>query len=249
MASTFAPPVPTPSPRPTPGAGPVRFVAVRANLLPDEIVGARQTVRVRRRVLIGLGLVVALLIGLFGLSRWETSKADSDLSQAEHDQQALQLQEGHFAKLLSSQQQVQAIQTELQRLMQGDLSWQQMLTTLRTKAPAGVQVTSVAGTITAGGGSATSSGGSASSAVSLNQTGQATVGSLLVAGSAPDKGTVAAYADQLATVTGLTAPLVTSVNAAGRSVSFTLDVVITAQALGGRYKPAGSTSTSPTGGN
>ncbi|MBN9620713.1 MAG: hypothetical protein J0H43_13445, partial [Actinobacteria bacterium] len=89
----------------------------------------------------------------------------------------------------------------------------------------------------------------ASSAVSLNQTGQATVGSLLVAGSAPDKGTVAAYADQLATVTGLTAPLVTSVNAAGRSVSFTLDVVITAQALGGRYKPAGSTSTSPTGGN
>jgi hypothetical protein len=55
---------------------------------------------------------------------------------------------------------------------------------------------------------------------------------------------VAAFAARLARVPGLTAPLISSVVTAQHEISFSIDVVITSDALGGRY----STGAAPTGG-
>jgi Tfp pilus assembly protein PilN len=243
MTATMVPPPTAPS---KPPGGEARFVSVRANLLPDEIISTRQTEVVRKQVLLGLILAVVLIVGWFGLSWWQTRSANGNLDAAQHRGVALQSEQDQFAPLVRAQGEIVQIQTQLQQLMVGDLSWKTMLTTLRAKAPEGVALTAVDGNITAAGGA----GAAAPDASILNSTGKQTVGELKISGTARDKRSVAAYADQLATVRGLAAPLIESVDAAQQTVQFTVSVLITTDALGGRYAAPSSTSTTPaTGGN
>jgi Tfp pilus assembly protein PilN len=228
MATTMTPPTATPKP----AGGDLRFVSIRADLLPDEIVSARQAEVVRKQVLVALGVVVVLLIGWYGLSKWQTSSANGDLHRARSAGVALQTEQNQFAPLVQAQSDISSIQTQLRTLMTGDLSWKTMLTTLAGKAPAGVAIDSVNGTVTTG--AAAGSAGADTTAV-LNQSGNPAVGTMTLSGTAPDKRTVAGYADSLATVPGLAAPFVSSVAADGKGVKFTITAVITSAALGGRY--------------
>ena len=230
MTATMVPPSPTPTPKPS---GAPRYVTVRANLLPDEVISARQTVVVRRQVMFGLVAVVALLIAWFGLSWWQTHSARGDLTDAQARGVALHAQQQQYSPLVAAQTQIGTIGTQLHKLMAGDLSWTTMLSTLRSKAPAGITLTQVGGVISAGAATGT---GQVKPSV-LNQSGKSQIGQLTVTGSAPSKDAVAAYADKLATVRGLTAPLITSATSAGNShaLTFTVNLVITTDALGGRY--------------
>jgi Tfp pilus assembly protein PilN len=236
MTATMVPPTAAPTPRPTSSA--VRFVAVRANLLPDEVLSSRQTVAVRKQVMLGLVIIVVLLIGWFGLSWFQTSSARASLHDARGQGVALQKQQAQFAPLVSAQQQIGTIQSQLRKLMAGDLSWKTMVTTLRTVAPDGITLTNVTGFVSAGAAGSTSRSGSTqpNSGV-LNQTGKLQIGQLTVTGTAPTKTAVAGYADRMATVNGLTAPLITNVTATQgtHAVTFTVSLVITSDALGGRY--------------
>jgi hypothetical protein len=244
MATTMVPPAPTPAAaaRPTPGA--TRYVSVRANLLPDEIVSGRQTEVVRKQVVLGLIVVVALLIAGFGFSWWQTSAANSDLSDAQHQGVALQNQQQEFGPLVKAQTDAQSIQAQLQKLMVGDLSWKTMLTTVRTVAPSGVTLTNVNAILTTG--AAAASGPSTTAdANSLNQTGQLSIGQLTIIGQAPNQNAVAAFADRVSKVKGLTAALPTTVATTAGVVTYTMTAIITSDALGGRYAPK---STSTTGG-
>jgi Tfp pilus assembly protein PilN len=241
MATTMTPPAPTAGPKPTARA--VRFVPVRASLLPDEVISSRRTQLVRKQVLLALVIVVGLMIAWFGMSWWQTSTSNSDLDDAQHRTVALQNQQHEFAPLVDAQAKADTIRTQLQKLMVGDLSWKAMLTTLSAKAPAGVHLTTVTGKIVTA--TSTKNGTSISSSV-LNQTGKLSVGTLSVTGTASDKRSVAAYADRLATVKGLTAPLITNVAADNHTVTFTVDLIVTTDAFGGRY--AVSPTTTSTGG-
>jgi Tfp pilus assembly protein PilN len=249
MATTLVPPSATPSPAPSPAraAGEVRFVAVRANLMPDEVLSARQVVVVRKQVLLGLVVVLVLLIGWFGLSWWQTRSANDDLADAQRQGIALQSQQTQFTPLVQAQAQITNIRTELQQVMVGDLSWKTMINDIRSKAPAGISFATISGSIASGSGS-TSAGGSDV----LNQTGSASVGTLTIQGGADSKRTIAAYADALSNVRGLAAPLIAAVDAHADPITFTITAVITTDALGGRYTSAtdgtGTPSTT-TGGN
>jgi Tfp pilus assembly protein PilN len=234
MATTLVPPTPATKP---PASG-LRFVAVRADLLPDEIISARQADVVRRKVLIGLALVVALLVAWFGASWWQTSGARSDLTDQQRQAVASRNQQNEFGPLVAAQNGAQSIRTELQKLMAGDLPWKTMLTALRAQAPAGVTLTNVSATMTAGAAVAGNGGASTEQAATLNQSGKQEVGNLTLTGTGPDKNSVAAYADRLSRMKGLTAPLITSVVVADRTVTFTIDVIVTSDALGGRYAVA-----------
>jgi Tfp pilus assembly protein PilN len=235
MATTMIPEVPSaprPDPNPVPASGGLRFVLVRANLMPDEVLSARQAEVVRKQVLLGLVALVILLIAWFGVSWWQTNSAQGDLTDLQRQSTGLQNQTHQFAPLVQAQGQTDMIHAQLQKLMVGDLSWRTMLTTLRANAPTGVALTNVAGTVTAG---AASAPAGATPPVSLNASGQLQIGTLTIAGTAATKNEVAAYADKLAAVKGLTAPLITSVTTTGNSITFTMTVIITADALGGRY--------------
>lgn len=236
MATTMIPPTPSPK-APSPEA---RYVAIRARLLPDEIVSARQTEVVRKQVLVALVAVVVLLAGWFALSWWQTHSANSNLGSAQHQSTSLQQAQKQFTPLVQAITDTANINGQLEKLMVGNLSWNQMLTTLRAKAPSGVVIQEIQSVLTAGA-AATGNTTPDPGVGVLNSTGKQTVGQLTITGAAPDKRSIAAYADRLATVPGLTAPLVSSVQGTARALAFTVTVVITSDAL--------TASTPATGGN
>lgn len=222
MATTMTSPPPAPVARTAPGT---RFVNVRADLLPAEIVSKRQTEVVRRQVVLGLCVVVVLLVAWFGVTWWQTEAADGDLSDAQQQTHSFQQQVASFGPLVTMQNQTQALEDELHKLLTGNLSWHTMLTTLRGVAPAGVSLTSVAGTINTG----TTTTTPAVQPV-LNQTGKQAVGQLTLAGTADSLNAVAAYADKLASVPGIATPRITSIAAGDHARTWGITAIITSDA-------------------
>jgi Tfp pilus assembly protein PilN len=234
MATTLLPPSQAASRDAT---GELRFVVIRANLMPEEVLSARQVVVVRKQVVLGLVAVLVALIAWYGLSWWQTNSANSALEGTQRQGMALQSQQNQYTPLVQAQGQIANIRTQLEQLMVGDLQWKTMINSVRGAAPAGLVVQSITGNITPPTGTPTTN--------ILNTSGAAAVGTLNVTGTAPDKRTVAAYADALGKVKGLTSPLISGIQASSRPITFTIAVPITADALGGRY----STPTVATGGN
>lgn len=236
MATTIVPPAPAAEPRPTPGEA--RVVLVRANLMPDEVLVARRTEALRRQIVVALVGLAALLAAWYAVAWFGTHSSHNDLDDANHRTTALQDQQQAYAPLVSAQNAASAIQAQLHNLMVGDLQWRTMLATLRAEAGNGVSVTDVTGTITSGAASAAGSAGGAGSAGSidvLNQSGKQQVGTLTIDGTAHDKNAVAAFVDRLGKVKGLASPYLTSLTSAQGTINFTINVVITTDALGGRY--------------
>jgi Tfp pilus assembly protein PilN len=241
------------APSPTTGTA-LRFVAVRANLMPQEVLRARSADRMRQRVVIVLSGLVVLLAIVYLASWFQTNSARHSLSSLQSQGVSLQDKTNSFGSLVTAQSQTASIQSQLQQLMVGDLSWRDMLTTLRAKAPSGITLSTVTGNITSGAASANGAADTTGGYGALNQSGQQQVGTLTLTGTARDKTEVADYVDSLNKVKGLASPFPNSVTSASGSVTFNLTVLITADALGGRYAtpsvaPTGTAPTATTGGN
>lgn len=242
MTTVALPEVPSPAPQySAPG---LRFVAIRANLLPQEIIQARRAVVVRKRVAAAVAALVLVLVGVYGLSWWQTRSANNALAAAQQQSLALEQQQASFADLVQAQAATDSVRSQLQQVMVGDLPWAKLLTALRGTAPAGVSLDEISGTVTdtASGqaGSVAATGG-----LPVPTSKGLPAGTLTVTGVAKDKASVAAYADRLSKLRGLANVLVTSVASNGhKAVTFDLTADITTDALGGRWSPS-ITTTSP----
>ena len=167
----------------------------------------------------------------------EPAHARGQLSSAQAEAAKLTRQQKQYAPLVQAQSQAQAIRTQLGRLMQGDIQWKPLITTLR-KAPSGIALTSAAMNVTTG----TAQSGTASTTVAqnagnnvLNQTGKQAIGTLTITGQANDKNTIASYVDYLNSVAGFTAAFPSSVTLSSKTYEFTISVIVTTDLLGGRY--------------
>ena len=236
--TTLAPPppsAPAPAPRPK-GVEPVlRYPAIRANLLPDEVIASRRLAVLKRRIALGLVALLGLLVLGYAFSWWQTSGARGDLSSAQRQTAQLQAKQQAFTPLLTTQQQVQTVQTALRQLMVGDVQWTQLLHALDSAAvPLRVTIGSVQATMTAGAANANSPGQVGTGI--LNQTGDRSVGSLALTGTAPDQTAVAGFVDNLGKLPGLAAPFPANVSTQGAgALQYSINVLITTKALGGRY--------------
>jgi Tfp pilus assembly protein PilN len=235
MTTTMLPEAPAPEPFPTTTSA-NRFVTIRANLLPDEIVAKRRLHALKRLLLLSLAALLVLIVAWYALALLQTSSAKSDLSSSQRTTAALKSEQQQFGPLVFAQSQSATIKAELTKLMVGDLQWKQMLTTLRSNATGGVAITAVTGTATVGTLPPTSTTNTGIGV--LNQTGKQQVGTLTITGTAPDKNSVAAYIDSLTKVPGLAAPYPASVTNTAGKLTFSATVIITSDALGGRYAPA-----------
>lgn len=230
MTTTIVPKAPAPGPAPQ---DTIRFVAIRANLLPEEVVDARRTHAMVRASALGLAGLLVVLVGWYGVTMWQTSRAKDSLAGVQRTSDALRNQERTFSPLVTAQSQAASIKAELTMLMAGDLQWKDLLATLRKSAKGGVTITSVTGTTSSDVVAAARAG--AGGLAILNQSGKQEIGTLTVSGTAPDKNAVAAYIDTLTKVAGLAAPFPANVIAQGGKVTFSASVIITSDALGGRY--------------
>jgi hypothetical protein len=235
MSTTLMPETPS-APHSPPEA--IRFPAVFANLMPDEVIAGRRARALRQRVLAGLGAMLVLLVAWYGYSILQTSNAKSDLASTNRNTSKLQSQQKQFAPLLAAQQQSAAISARLTAVMSGDLQWADLVSALRKVAPSGVDVVSVNGTMTL---SSSASGNGAGGGLNvLNRSGKQAVGTLMLGGKANDKDAVAAFVDALDKVHGVAAAFPASVDASAGGFTFTVNAIITTDALGGRYTPPAS---------
>lgn len=228
---------PAPPPQPGPMPASARSVAVFADLMPDEVLAGRRGRAMKRRVLIGLAAVVLLLTAGYAFSWVQTHNAEGDLSSTQGQAKALLHRQQEFTPLVNAQDQSAQIQQTLGKLMTGDLQWSKLLDSVRNTANNGIAITAVTGDVNGAG--APSGGASIASGADglgvLNQTGQVQVGTLTIAGTAHDKNSVAAFVDRLGKLRGLAAAFPASVMTATGGLTFSVNVILTSEALGGRY--------------
>jgi Tfp pilus assembly protein PilV len=221
-----------PETAPAPTNEPIRFVSVFANLLPDEIVGARYGRKVRRVIVAALIALVLLIIALTVMAKMQTSSAQSALSTTEGQGTTLLHQQSQYTPVVAAQAKSVAIEKQLNALMSGDVDWPKLLTSVSSAAPAGVTVTNLTGNV-----STTSA--SAAGGANVLSTPSESIGTLSLAGVGPDGNAIATYLDALSKVPGIAVPYPAGVTAAdGGGYSFTATLIITVAAKGGRYSQA-----------
>jgi len=214
-----------------------RVLNISANLLPEEIVAARQARRTRGLVLVVVAAVAALCASWFGLAHHQKQQADQDLAKATAAVTDLQHDQREFTETLQVQADTKLLSEQLTAVMANDMDWAALLATLRSAGtPSDISVSGVNGQLN-------SAEGGSSTANVLPGSATDTVGSLLVSGKGPDKKAVAAYVDLLGRQTVVANPYVTSVaSEESGGVSFSLRVDITRAALCGRFTTACTTS-------
>jgi hypothetical protein len=213
----------------------IRFVKIHANLLPVEITDARRARRFARLVVTALAGLLVLLIGWYGLAVWKTSSAKGGLASVQHKSVGLQNKVREFAPVLTAQLESAAIKSELTRLMAGDLQWKNLLASVRGANTSGMTITAVTATMTATAAPTAGATPSSGGLEVLNHSGKGQIGTLTITGTAPNKNSVATYVDRLAQVSGLAAAFPASITGQGVKLTFSVSVVITSAALGGRY--------------
>jgi hypothetical protein len=216
-----------------------RILTISANLLPEEVVGARRARRARTWTAVVVLLVTILCAAWFTLAYREKQTAEHDLQAATDTVADLQREQRSYSDVVRVRNETTALSGQLETVMAKDLDWGTLLDTLRTiGARSKIRVEGVNGQLT----SAEGAGTTAANALPGAST-SAPVGTLVVTGSGPDKKAVAAYVDALAKVTTLANPYVTSVATADNGVTFSLNVDIAETALCGRFtedcKPTG----------
>ena len=239
MATTLMPLDPATSPQRV-----LRVLTISARLLPDEVVAVRRARRTRGWVLVIVVLVAALLAAWYASALREKSAADDDLRGIAIEAAALQRsQNKDYADVVKVQSDTTTIDKQLTTLMADDLPWATLLDTVTTTGTAaGVEVAGINGSLTAAGPNGTAS--SKADATELPSTsGAATIGTMTVTGTAPDKASVAKFVDRLGTLATVANPFLTSATESKAGVDFSLRLDITGAALCGRF-----TTTCTTGG-
>ncbi len=248
MTATVPPPAAAAVPPPPYEVdAPTRLVRVCANLLPEDVLTARQVRSVRNRVGLGLIVLVVLLVLAYAYSWFQTNGLKGDVSSAQAQGVTLQSQMARYAPLQAAQAQTQQIESTLQQVMAGDLQWKALIDKFNASATNGVKIDSVSAVVSPPGGVTTQA------ANPLSAPGSTIVGLVTITGTAPNSSAVGKFVSTLNVVRGLTDPVPASVTGAHGSYQFTLAVSLTSEALGGKYAvstaPAAPTASPTPGGS
>ena len=228
MATTLLPIDPAMSPERT-----SRTLSISANLLPEETIAARRARRARAWVAVVIVLAVGLCGAWFASAYHQKQAAERDLEAATADVRNLQRTQREYAATAQVQTQITTLTGQLRTVMANDLDWGALLDTLRsTGSASGIRIDGVNGRLDDAEGS---SEPTATATLPSTST-AASVGSLVVTGSAPDKQAVAAYVEALGRLTVVTNPFLTSVASDDDGgVTFSLTADITQESLCGRF--------------
>jgi hypothetical protein len=208
-----------------------RILTISANLLPDEIVAARQARRTRGWVIVAVVMVAGLCGAWFAYAVHEKQNADKELAAAATAVIDLQRDQRQFSETVRVQTDIALLTQQLTTVMARDLDWAALLAALRSAgAPSRIALTGVNGTLNAADSTTTSNPLPRTEAVG-------SIGSITVTGTGPDKKAVAAYADALAVQSVVANPYLTTVSNGtnGTGVTFSLKADIPQTSLCGRF--------------
>ncbi len=215
-----------------------RILTISANLLPEEIVAARQARRTRAWVIVAVVVVACMCAAWFAYALYEKQEADKELAAAATTVTDLQRDQREFSETVRVQSDTAQLTEQLTTVMAKDLDWAALLAALRSAGtPSRIALTGINSTLNDTDAATTSNPLPRTEAV--GSTGQITL-----TGGAPDKKAVAAYADALAKQSVVTNPYITNVTNVtdGNGVTFSLKADLPQTSLCGRFTAKCKTS-------
>ncbi|MFI5953675.1 PilN domain-containing protein [Cryptosporangium sp. NPDC051539] len=222
---------------PVSGASTHRLYALGANLLPPEIAQQRQVVRIRLIVLASIGTVIVLLAAWFALSKWQTSRQEGRLADAETQAIVLRQQQRQYGELINAQTQSTRINNELATLLATDVQWSTLFAKLRAAAPGGLELTGITVALTdpttQGTTGANTTATTASGLPSAD--GKTPIGSLTINGTATSKPAIATYADAIGKLPGVGNVMLSGVTVQDGGSDFTIRIDLSQSLLSHHY--------------
>jgi Tfp pilus assembly protein PilN len=210
---------------------PVGLLPIVANLLPQEVTDLRRVRQVRRGAALGLAAVILIVAGWDVHARSQTSSARSSLADLQSQSTSLQHQSAQFAPLQRIQEQTESLNSALKGLATDNLPWYTLLPSLNSVAHhyRNASFDTITGQLTGAGAGDTTP-------TLPSETADASVGTVTLSGTAPDKSTIAAIVDALGAVHGIANAYLTGANqVSGGSYQFTITADITSAVLGGQF--------------
>ena len=183
----------------------LRMLPISANLLPPEVSGSRRARKIRLVALSAVAALLALVGAWYGIARYQTAAAESDVTAAQDKAARLRIQQKSFNELSTVQKESAAIDAELAGLMKNDQKWSEALGAVTAALPPGVSLTVVNASL-----NEQKPGGGAAATTLPNTSGQVVMGTVRLSGIAPDKAMIAAYVASLRKAKGIVNPVLTS---------------------------------------
>ena len=170
-----------------------------ANLLPPEVVSARRIHAIRKRMMFVLMAVVILAVAGYGFAFWKAQGAQNSLSAEQSRTTTLQAQQHRYAAVTQIHTDVAQVNTQLGKLMSGDVDVPSLISQMSAKLPPGMVLTQV--TVNLSGPS--QQGAVAAGAPSLDTSGSKHVGNVSLSGSSAHIADVATFVDALGALPGV----------------------------------------------
>jgi Tfp pilus assembly protein PilN len=117
------------------------------NLIPPAIVVRRAVWKAKRRILIAVFTVLAVLLGLFVLGKWQLATANVNLRSAEQLLNAAEAQKAEYAEVPAVYAAVEAARRELAQAMGNEVQVARLVSELAVIMPPSVSLTEVSMTI------------------------------------------------------------------------------------------------------
>jgi Tfp pilus assembly protein PilN len=200
----------------------------RVNLLPAEIIEARQFHHLKRLLALGVAVSLVVVAGAALAMQVGVVNASNALEQTQSESAGLQAQKTKYAEVPKVVAQVDAAKVAREKALGRDIPWYRFLTDLALNTPANTTLTSIDVTLTD---QATATG---QVPTPLTEPG---LGTVTVAGSTRQFADVSAWLTAAGTVHGLSGSTLSSAtreDTAG-AITFNSELIITADALSHRY--------------
>ncbi len=204
---------------------------IAADLTPPEVVAARRLRRLRRRIAVALSALAVLVVAGYGIAVVQNSTAHAAAA-AEHGLTApLQARQRAYGDVTQTQSRLTLSRTQMATLMAADVDVSSFVTKVNGSLPARMSISTLAVNLlqaTVAAPVATGTGG-------LDTSGRASIGTVLVSGTATTFTDVARYVDALAATPGVANVVPTSAQADTSGVQYSLTFTLTDTLLSKRF--------------
>lgn len=232
-AKHLAPPHSAPPQFSTPWTG-LPGWGIAPDLLPPEVIAGRQLREVRRRVVLGLAVVLILCVLGFGFGLARSLTAAGSLASEQDRTAQLQTEQNKYGNIMKIEGTIAEVQRQVAGLMAMDVNYAGLVDQLRTALPAEMSITRLqitvdtkqAGTSGGSAGQTSNTGGGA-----LDLSGGKHIGSITISGTEKSLTDLPRYLDQLKRVKGVVEPYPTANTAEGSAVTYTVQATLTDQLL------------------
>lgn len=211
---------------------------IAADLIPPELINARQLKVIRKLLAIGLVVLLAVCAGGYYLAVRENTSASSDLSSVQDETMQLQKASQLYSGVIAIQGSITQVKAQVAKLMVGDVDLVALIGSLQTNLPATMTIDQLAITISTAG-VASAAGVAAGSG--LDTSGLPRIGTLTIGGTGQALTDLSDYVDNLDAVDGLVdvVPVSNSASDAGAGTTYSLTIGLTNALLSHRFDVGG----------